>query len=156
MTYASLSACDEVVEVMEAVGASERVLALLEQPPAATVSAGPLRLPSRRRLLPRGRAGIRTRTCIRRRQALACDVRGADVGARHRVAQVASGERLPAFSGRVELRDVSFSYVTRPNHQALAGVNLTLQPGQLVALVGLSGSGKVREFGESCLFVRER
>ncbi len=39
VTYASLSACDEVVEVMEAVGASERVLRLLESPPAAQVGA---------------------------------------------------------------------------------------------------------------------
>jgi hypothetical protein len=37
VTYASLSACDEVVEVMEAVGASERVLDLLEQPAAPQV-----------------------------------------------------------------------------------------------------------------------
>jgi hypothetical protein len=37
VTYASLSACDEVVEVMEAVGASERVLELLAAPPADQV-----------------------------------------------------------------------------------------------------------------------
>lgn len=52
---------------------------------------------------------------------------------------------IPAgFSGRVEVRDVSFRYPTRPSHQALADVSLTLEPGRLVALVGLSGSGKVR------------
>lgn len=37
MTYASLSACDEIVEVFEAVGASERVMQLLEAPPADQV-----------------------------------------------------------------------------------------------------------------------
>jgi len=91
VTYASLSACDEVVEVMEAVGASERVLELLAAPPAD---------------------------------------------------QVAAGTTLPSFSGKVEFRDVSFRYPTRPNHKALDHVNLTLPAGKLVALVGLSGSGK--------------
>jgi len=44
-------------------------------------------------------------------------------------------------SGRVEYRDVSFAY---PNSQGevLQGINLGVEPGQVVALVGRSGSGK--------------
>ncbi|HEY9148240.1 MAG TPA: lipid A export permease/ATP-binding protein MsbA [Gammaproteobacteria bacterium] len=44
-------------------------------------------------------------------------------------------------SGRVEYRDVSFAY---PNSQGevLQGINLSVEPGQVVALVGRSGSGK--------------
>ena len=42
--------------------------------------------------------------------------------------------------GKFEMRDVDFSY---PNgNQALYGVNLTIEPGKITALVGLSGAGK--------------
>ena len=42
--------------------------------------------------------------------------------------------------GRIELRDVSFSYDGQTS--AVANVDLTIEPGQTVALVGPSGSGK--------------
>ena len=53
----------------------------------------------------------------------------------------ASGTYRPArIHGRFEMRDVDFSY---PNGtQALFGVNLTIEPGKITALVGLSGAGK--------------
>ena len=42
--------------------------------------------------------------------------------------------------GKFELRDVDFTY---PNGtQALFGVNMTIEPGKITALVGLSGAGK--------------
>ncbi len=42
--------------------------------------------------------------------------------------------------GRFELKDVDFTY---PNgNQALYGVNMTIEPGKITALVGLSGAGK--------------
>ena len=42
--------------------------------------------------------------------------------------------------GKFEMKDVDFSY---PNgNQALFGVNLTIEPGKITALVGLSGAGK--------------
>ena len=43
--------------------------------------------------------------------------------------------------GRVELRDVDFSYGTAETN-ALAGINLTVKPGETVALVGQTGAGK--------------
>jgi subfamily B ATP-binding cassette protein MsbA len=46
---------------------------------------------------------------------------------------------LNAKGAAIEFRDVNFSYADRP---ALSDFNLTIQPGQLVALVGASGSGK--------------
>jgi ATP-binding cassette subfamily B protein len=46
---------------------------------------------------------------------------------------------LPAGGGRVELRDVSFSYGDEP---VLDHVTLDVEPGQTVALVGATGSGK--------------
>ena len=42
--------------------------------------------------------------------------------------------------GKFEMKDVDFSY---PNgNQALFGVNITIEPGKITALVGLSGAGK--------------
>jgi ATP-binding cassette subfamily B (MDR/TAP) protein 1 len=44
--------------------------------------------------------------------------------------------------GHIEFKNVNFSYPTRPNVQVLKNFNLTIMPGQAVALVGASGSGK--------------
>jgi ATP-binding cassette subfamily B multidrug efflux pump len=47
---------------------------------------------------------------------------------------------MPPIEGRVELCDVSFSY--RGETRVLHDVNLTIEPGQTVALVGPTGAGK--------------
>jgi ATP-binding cassette subfamily B multidrug efflux pump len=47
---------------------------------------------------------------------------------------------MPPIVGQVELRDVSFSY--RDEVPVLHHVNLVIQPGQTVALVGPTGAGK--------------
>jgi ATP-binding cassette subfamily B protein len=46
----------------------------------------------------------------------------------------------------VSLRDVSFRYPSRPQHAALAHLNLQVNPGETVALVGPSGAGKSTVF----------
>jgi ATP-binding cassette subfamily B protein len=43
--------------------------------------------------------------------------------------------------GRIELRDVNFSYANT-DADALSGINLTIEPGETVALVGQTGAGK--------------
>ena len=43
---------------------------------------------------------------------------------------------------QVHFRNVKYAYPSRPKQLALQGVDLTIKTGQLVALVGLSGSGK--------------
>ena len=52
------------------------------------------------------------------------------------------GERFEHMEGNIEFRDVHFRYPTRPEQPVLRGLNLTVKPGQYVALVGASGCGK--------------
>jgi ATP-binding cassette subfamily B protein len=47
-----------------------------------------------------------------------------------------------AVRGKVELGQLRFSYPTRPEVLVLDGLDLTLEPGQVVAVVGPSGAGK--------------
>lgn len=48
----------------------------------------------------------------------------------------------PKLKGEIEFRDISFAYPSRPESLILNQVNLTIKPGQQIALVGSSGSGK--------------
>ncbi|PHH63945.1 hypothetical protein CDD81_5164 [Ophiocordyceps australis] len=52
------------------------------------------------------------------------------------------GERVARVQGYIEFRDVHFRYPTRPEQPVLRGLNLSIRPGQYVALVGASGCGK--------------
>jgi ATP-binding cassette, subfamily B (MDR/TAP), member 1 len=47
-----------------------------------------------------------------------------------------------SIDGTIEFRDVHFRYPTRPEQPVLRGLNLTVRPGQYIALVGASGCGK--------------
>lgn len=42
----------------------------------------------------------------------------------------------------IEFRDVNFAYASRPNHNVLNGLNLCIQKGQSIGIVGASGCGK--------------
>uniref|UniRef100_A0A663MRA2 ABC-type xenobiotic transporter n=1 Tax=Athene cunicularia TaxID=194338 RepID=A0A663MRA2_ATHCN len=52
------------------------------------------------------------------------------------------GEKLSNFEGNVEFRNIHFVYPTRPEVQVLQGLNLKVNKGQTLALVGSSGCGK--------------
>ena len=44
--------------------------------------------------------------------------------------------------GKIEFRNVTFAYPTKPDIEVLKNVNFIIEPGQTVGLVGYSGSGK--------------
>jgi ATP-binding cassette subfamily B protein len=57
--------------------------------------------------------------------------------------EITDGPRTdPPRGGRLELRDVGFSFPDGSGDWALRHLNLTLEPGETVALVGATGSGK--------------
>jgi len=57
---------------------------------------------------------------------------------------ISGGHIIPYHSliGNVEFKEVNFTYPTRANHQVLTDFSLNIKGGRMVALVGLSGSGK--------------
>ncbi|KAI8921791.1 hypothetical protein BC831DRAFT_475453 [Entophlyctis helioformis] len=55
---------------------------------------------------------------------------------------VTGGASIPNFRAKIALKNVEFSYPTRPDAPILKGVSLTLEPGTTLALVGPSGQGK--------------
>lgn len=54
-------------------------------------------------------------------------------------------------NGNINYKSMVFSYPTRPNTLVLQGLNIEVQPGQTVALVGQSGCGK-----STCIQLLER
>ncbi|KAJ5466700.1 ABC multidrug transporter mdr1 [Penicillium diatomitis] len=52
------------------------------------------------------------------------------------------GATVDHVEGNIEFRDVHFRYPTRPEQPVLRGLNLSVKPGQYIALVGPSGCGK--------------
>lgn len=52
------------------------------------------------------------------------------------------GDVYHQLDGRVEFKSVHFTYPSRPETPVIKGVSFTVEPGQMVALVGPSGGGK--------------
>lgn len=65
------------------------------------------------------------------------------LGAADTVADPDAGVAVPdAHNGAISFENVIFRYPGRPNVSALDGIDLTVKPGETVALVGPSGAGK--------------
>lgn len=45
--------------------------------------------------------------------------------------------------GNIEIKNLHFSYPTRPTEEVLKGINISIKAGQTIAFVGHSGCGKV-------------
>uniref|UniRef100_A0A1I8AT29 ABC transmembrane type-1 domain-containing protein n=1 Tax=Steinernema glaseri TaxID=37863 RepID=A0A1I8AT29_9BILA len=52
------------------------------------------------------------------------------------------GRKIYTMEGKIVFKKVNFSYPTRPDVKVLRSFSLTVHPGQTIALVGHSGSGK--------------
>jgi ATP-binding cassette, subfamily B, bacterial len=59
---------------------------------------------------------------------------------KNQVRDLPKARRAPRFKGKIDLEHVSFSY--SPEHPVLKDINLSVQPGQVAALVGPTGVGK--------------
>lgn len=55
---------------------------------------------------------------------------------------LSAGIQPSTFKGKIEFRNVCFSYPSRPDRWVLRNFNMTIMPGQSCALVGESGCGK--------------
>ncbi|KAK2834899.1 hypothetical protein FQN49_006805 [Arthroderma sp. PD_2] len=53
-----------------------------------------------------------------------------------------TGEISTKMDGSLEMRNIYFRYPNRPEKVVVAGLNLSVQPGQYIGLVGASGCGK--------------
>ncbi len=74
----------------------------------------------------------------------------AGIGASNRVFEIIErepiiadiGQTLNRIEGKLEFKNVFFSYPTRSDIDVLKGISFNIQPGQVMALVGSSGGGK--------------
>lgn len=73
-----------------------------------------------------------------------------EVSERYGTADGYGREPWPTMQGKVEFRDVGFAY--RGGEQILSHFNLTVEPGQVVALVGETGAGKSTLVNLACRF----
>jgi ABC transporter fused permease/ATP-binding protein len=53
-----------------------------------------------------------------------------------------SEKSAPITFGAIDLQDIHFSYPSRPSVEILKGISFTIEPGQKIAIVGTSGTGK--------------
>ncbi|XP_010143453.1 PREDICTED: multidrug resistance protein 3-like, partial [Buceros rhinoceros silvestris] len=53
-----------------------------------------------------------------------------------------AGAKPKIYGGNITFKDVAFNYPTRPEAKVLQGLNMTVEKGQTLALVGSSGCGK--------------
>ena len=56
------------------------------------------------------------------------------------------GQKLEEVEGHIEFRDAHFRYPTRPDVAVLKGLDLSVRPGQYIALVGASGKILIQPF----------
>lgn len=58
------------------------------------------------------------------------------------IAEAPQAALLPRIEGRIQIESLSFAYLDHPDDLILQDINLEIQPGEVLALVGPSGAGK--------------
>jgi len=59
-----------------------------------------------------------------------------------KIQEIEKGIEQVIFTGKVTFKNLSFAYPSRPETGVLKNINLAIEPGNLIALVGKSGAGK--------------
>jgi len=59
-----------------------------------------------------------------------------------KIQELEKGIEQVDFTGKVTFKNLSFAYPSRPETGVLKNINLAIEPGNLIALVGKSGAGK--------------
>lgn len=103
-------------DFMNAVGASERIFQILDTVPRINTHGG---------VFP-GRGGGYNEKEVK--------------------SELVHNRAVNAAAGHIEFKEVSFSYPSRPDIPVLSSFSLEVSPGQTVAIVGASGSGKSTVF----------
>ncbi|KAK6025613.1 hypothetical protein OSTOST_08480 [Ostertagia ostertagi] len=64
------------------------------------------------------------------------------------------GDLKPPLNGRIEFKEVEFTYPSRPNNKVLKGLDLVIEAGRTTALVGPSGGWKIVDCFTDSTFLR--
>jgi len=59
-----------------------------------------------------------------------------------KIQEIDKGIQNVSFTGKITFKNLSFAYPSRPDTEVLKNINLAIEPGNLIALVGKSGAGK--------------
>jgi ABC-type multidrug transport system fused ATPase/permease subunit len=131
-------------ELVRAVAASHRILDILDRRPHIESSQSTIRFSSmndKNPLVQVDYSGmpLKSQTTLLQEQLTDEDTTTASAAAAAASSNLQQ-EALTAAS--IEIKGLNFSYPARPDIQVLKDFHLTIQPGEVVALVGASGSGK--------------
>jgi ABC-type multidrug transport system fused ATPase/permease subunit len=113
---------------VRAVAASERILTILDRPPGIPMATSAVSLENER---------VASADPLQERQYIPYQYDDMPDAA-SKTTTKAPTRRAPL----IELKDLNFQYPARPDVNVLQDFSLTIQPGEVIALVGGSGSGK--------------
>ena len=130
-----------VIELLASVGVAAAIFVAMRQSAAGDMTAGDFTsyITAMMLMMPAIKRLSQVNEVVQTGLAAAQSV----FGMMDEIPEIDSGTReISHIQGRVEYRHVSFCYDTAPQQQVLQDVSFVVEPGQTLALVGASGSGK--------------